>query len=69
MGQHSKPSNTGRRIAVVASAATISLLGAANSHLAFADPDFGPGNSTKGPQDAGALCHPPGQTEDFPACK
>ena len=36
---------------------------------AFADPDFGPGNSNKGPQDAGAICHPPGQTADFPACK
>jgi hypothetical protein len=36
---------------------------------AFADPDFGPGNSSKGPHDPGALCHPPGQTADFPACK
>jgi len=36
---------------------------------AFADPDFGPGNSSKGPHDPGALCHPPGQTDDFPACK
>ncbi len=30
--------------------------------------DFGPGNSGKGPHDPGALCHPPGQTADFPAC-
>jgi hypothetical protein len=36
---------------------------------AFADPDFGPGNSSKGPQDAGARCHPPGQTTDRPECK
>lgn len=36
---------------------------------ALADPDFGPGNSSKGPQDAGAICHPPGQTADFPACQ
>ena len=34
---------------------------------AMADPDFGPGNSSKGPHDAGAICHPPGQTADFPA--
>ena len=26
---------------------------------AFGDPDFGPGNSSKGPNDAGAKCHPP----------
>ena len=36
---------------------------------AFADPDFGPGNSKKGPHAPGAICHPPGQTADFPACK
>jgi hypothetical protein len=36
---------------------------------ALADPDFGPGNSVKGPHDPGAICHPPGQTADFPACK
>ena len=36
---------------------------------AVADPDFGPGNSGKGPHDPGALCHPPGQTDTFPACK
>jgi hypothetical protein len=35
---------------------------------AFAVPDFGPGNSSKGPQDAGARCHPPGQTADRPEC-
>lgn len=36
---------------------------------AFADPDFGPGNSKKGPNDPGAKCHPPGQTVDEPGCK
>jgi len=36
---------------------------------AVAAPDFGPGNSSKGPHDPGALCHPPGQTSEFPACK
>ena len=36
---------------------------------AFADPDFGPGNSQKGPQDGGAKCHPPGQTVFEPGCK
>jgi hypothetical protein len=36
--------------------------------VAFADPDFGPGNSDKGPQDPGARCHPPGQTSDRPEC-
>ena len=36
---------------------------------AFADPDFGPGNSKKGPHDGGAKCHPPGQTVDTPGCK
>jgi hypothetical protein len=36
---------------------------------AVADPDFGPGNSSKGPNDGGAKCHPPGQTVDTPGCK
>jgi hypothetical protein len=36
---------------------------------AFAVPDFGPGNSQKGPQDPGAKCHPPGQTADRAECK
>jgi hypothetical protein len=36
---------------------------------ALADPDFGPGNSQKGPNDPGAKCHPPGQTTDTPGCK
>jgi hypothetical protein len=37
--------------------------------VALADPDFGPGNSSKGPHDPGAKCHPPGQTEGDPGCK
>ena len=36
---------------------------------AFGAPDFGPGNSSKGPNDGGAKCHPPGQTVDEPGCK
>jgi hypothetical protein len=42
---------------------------AGGAGTAFADPDFGPGNSDKRPHDPGAICHPPGQTSDFPACK
>jgi hypothetical protein len=30
---------------------------------------FGPGNSSKGPNDGGAKCHPPGQTVNEPGCK
>ena len=36
---------------------------------AFGAPDFGPGNSSKGPNDGGAKCHPPGQTVNTPGCK
>ncbi len=36
---------------------------------AVANPDFGPGNSQKGPNDGGAKCHPPGQTVNEPGCK
>jgi len=39
------------------------------SGSAFAAPDFGPGNSSKGPNDPGAKCHPPGQTTDRAECK
>jgi hypothetical protein len=42
---------------------------AGGAGVAFADPDFGPGNSQKGPNDGGAKCHPPGQTEGDPGCK
>jgi hypothetical protein len=37
--------------------------------VALAAPDFGPGNSSKGPKDPGAKCHPPGQTVTTPGCK
>jgi hypothetical protein len=53
----------------VLAAITAALLVLLGSGVANADPDFGPGNSQKGPHDPGALCHPPGQTVDFPACK
>jgi hypothetical protein len=55
-----------RRLIIAAIAAASLLTGAG---IAYADPDFGPGNSSKGPQDPGAICHPPGQTADFPACQ
>jgi hypothetical protein len=53
-----------KRIVVAVVAALTLLLGAS---AAAADPDFGPGNSSKGPQDG--KCHPPGQTETEPGCK
>jgi hypothetical protein len=54
-----------RRILVAITAAVLSLGVAAPA--AYADLDFGPGNSSKGPND-GANCHPPGQTENTPGC-
>jgi hypothetical protein len=56
-----------KRIAVLF--ATMGVLGALAPAAALADPDFGPGNSSKGPNDAGAKCHPPGQTVEEPGCK
>ena len=47
---------------------TLALLGAL-APAAMADPDFGPGNSSAGPNDANAKCHPPGQTVNEPGCK
>jgi hypothetical protein len=55
-----------KRIIVAVVAALTLLLGAS---AAAADPEFGPGNSSKGPNDGGARCHPPGQTETEPGCK
>ncbi len=55
-----------KRFVVAAVASLILLLGAS---AAGADPDFGPGNSSKGPNDGGAKCHPPGQTVFEPGCK
>jgi hypothetical protein len=57
---------TMKRIVVAVVAALTLLLGAS---AAAADPDFGPGNSSKGPNDGGSKCHPPGQTETEPGCK
>jgi len=54
-----------KALAAILAVAAISISAAP----AFADQDFGPGNSSKGPQDAGAKCHPPGQTVDEPGCK
>jgi hypothetical protein len=45
------------------------LLGALAPAAALADPDFGPGNSSAGPNDGNAKCHPPGQTTTTPGCK
>jgi hypothetical protein len=57
-----------KRTRLVAGVAALALcLGGAAP--AFAAPDFGPGNSQKGPNDGGAKCHPPGQTVNEPGCK
>jgi hypothetical protein len=56
-----------RKVGLAIAGAVLVLVAGAGS--AAAAPDFGPGNSSKGPHDPGALCHPPGQTSDFPACK
>jgi hypothetical protein len=56
-----------KRLTVLALAAafTFALQGAA-----FADPDFGTGSSSKGPQDAGSVCSPsPNLDADLPQCK
>ena len=52
--------------AIVGAFAALTLAAPA---VAIADPDFGPGNSSKGPNDPGAKCHPPGQTTDSAECK
>ena len=55
-----------RLIAAALIAAGLTVGGAG---VAFAEPDFGPGNSSAGPNDANAKCHPPGQTTTTPGCK
>jgi hypothetical protein len=57
-----------RRRKLLAAALTIGAL-AIPAAPVVADPDFGPGNSSKGPHDGGAKCHPPGQTVNEPGCK
>jgi hypothetical protein len=52
---------------IVALVLTVGVL--AHTASAFGAPDFGPGNSQKGPNDPGAKCHPPGQTVNEPGCK
>jgi hypothetical protein len=52
-----------RRKAIIATL----LVALAAPAAALADPDFGPGNSNKGPQDG--KCHPPGQVLPSPECK
>jgi hypothetical protein len=44
-------------------AALITTLCLAFPSVAIADPDFGPGNSSKGPNDGGAKCHAPDHGE------
>jgi len=51
-----------RKVMAVALASAFAL----STGTAAAAPDFGPGNSQKGP---GAKCHPPGQTTTTPGCK
>jgi hypothetical protein len=51
-----------RKLALVVGTLMLALPG-----TALADPDFGPGNSQKGPQDG--KCHPPGQVLPSPECK
>jgi hypothetical protein len=49
-------------------ATALALVGVAlMASAAFANPDFGPGSSSKGPQDG--KCHPPGQVLPTPECK
>lgn len=55
-----------RRLVAAVAALALCIGGAAP---ALAAPDFGPGNSQKGPHDGGAKCHPPGQTVFEPGCK
>ena len=62
-----------RRRKVLALALTVGALTIPAS--ALADPDFGPGNSSKGPHDGGAKCHAPGHgtgpgsNDPVPGCK
>jgi hypothetical protein len=69
LGAHAEPRQGGNQMKrlVLAVVAALTLLLTAGA--AGADPDFGPGNSSEGPNDGGAKCHPPGQTVEEPGCK
>ena len=62
-----------KRFAAIACGAA--LMFSAFGGVASADPDFGPGNSSKGPNDGGAKCHEPahgtgpGNHDAVPGCK
>jgi hypothetical protein len=57
-----------KRIITLALAAALGVLGLQTA--AFADPDFGTGNSSKGPQAPGSDCSPsPNLDADLPQCK
>lgn len=58
-----------KRTITVAITGTTLAIATALTPNALANPDFGPGNSSKGPNDGGAKCHPPGQTVEEPGCK
>jgi hypothetical protein len=67
--RHAAPTqpHPSRRRALAVSLGLAALL-ALGTGTALADPDFGPGNSSKGPQDPGAQCH--GDPKLFgPECK
>jgi Spy/CpxP family protein refolding chaperone len=59
-----------RTLATLTLAAAFAISTAA---VATADPSFGPGagngQGNNQPHDAGAKCHPPGQTTEEPGCK
>jgi hypothetical protein len=60
-----------KKLAAILSTAAVLVA----SPAAFADPDFGPGNSSKGPNDGGAKCQQhdhgtgAGINEPEPGCK
>jgi hypothetical protein len=57
-----------RKFATVVALAATLVLGTAVA--ASADPDFGTGNSSKGPQAPGSVCSPsPNLDADLPQCK
>jgi hypothetical protein len=57
-----------KRLIVVALATALGTFGLVSA--AGADPDFGTGNSSKGPQDPGSACSPsPNLDADLPQCK